>query len=722
MVSRCAWQAGGDGDDVLIGGAGGDTLDGGDGDDTVSYASAVAVAPYIVAADLPNGLAGEVTGVTGVYVNLNKVGTAQTLGNTDATDDTLSNIENLIGSAQADVLIGNAEVNRLDGGDGNDHLSGGAGADRLDGGDGTDTASYAAAVAVTRYTVAAYPAYGLATAVVGVTGVYVNLNEVGAQVGSEAAGDVLFNIENLIGSAHIDVLIGNNDGNRLDGGAGNDHLSGGAGDDTLSGGAGDDTLSGGAGDDTLTGGADDDTFVFAAGHSNDTITDFNTGNNKIDLSAIPGFANLIAVQGATLDDGNGNTVITTPTGTITLIGVVEAALTDDHFIYTIPPTLALKTAYSIVNDAALGAGVVLGAKATAGDEVALSAPVARGNIDDFDPNTKLDSPESITTVVIGGIPYALITSSEYNGVQILNISDPNNPSPTATITDGAIFTTLGDPYTITTVKIGVSTYALVAADNDDGVQIIELPLFPTISTITITATGLDAINERLVYGSNAMDADLALAIGGGDTSANNVAIAGITGIDIAWVDADDTITLTKNGGGEFTTIEVKAILAALRYRNTVGANNGVREFSIVLTDADGLDSTATVHSVNFNSDETIGDDTDETFQGAQITANTDLIDGKGGVDTVSYDQSSAGVTVNLADNTQNAGGWAAGDVLLNIENVIGTAHADTLTGDEYDNRLTGGAGNDHLSGGAGEDMFVLDTNALAADADYHYRL
>ena len=35
-----------------------------------------------------------------------------------------------------------------------------------------------------------------------------------------------------------------------------------------------DYIVGGAGNDTLTGGVDDDTFVFAAGHGNDTITDF----------------------------------------------------------------------------------------------------------------------------------------------------------------------------------------------------------------------------------------------------------------------------------------------------------------------------------------------------------------------------------------------------------------------------------------------------------------
>ena len=40
----------------------------------------------------------------------------------------------------------------------------------------------------------------------------------------------------------------------------------------------------GGGDDTLTGGAGEDTFAFLPGHGNDTITDFDTANDQIDLS------------------------------------------------------------------------------------------------------------------------------------------------------------------------------------------------------------------------------------------------------------------------------------------------------------------------------------------------------------------------------------------------------------------------------------------------------
>ena len=73
--------------------------------------------------------------------------------------------------------------------------------------------------------------------------------------------------------------------------------------------------------------------------------------------------------------------------------------------------------------------------------------------------------------------------------------------------------------------------------------------------------------------------------------------------------------------------------------------------------------------------------------------------------------------VNLGTGTAS-GGDAEGDTLSEVEHVEGSAHGDTLTGDNNANRLfglggcrpaLGGAGNDVLEGGAGAD--VLDGGA-----------
>ena len=66
--------------------------------------------------------------------------------------------------------------------------------------------------------------------------------------------------------------------------------------------------------------------------------------------------------------------------------------------------------------------------------------------------------------------------------------------------------------------------------------------------------------------------------------------------------------------------------------------------------------------------------------------------GGAGTDTVSYAASASGVTVNIGTNV-NAGG-AAGDSFDSIENVIGSDHSDTITGDGGDNVIEGGASPD----------------------------
>ena len=83
-------------------------------------------------------------------------------------------------------------------------------------------------------------------------------------------------------------------------------------------------------------------------------------------------------------------------------------------------------------------------------------------------------PTSITTTQIGDSHYALTTSSRVNAIQIINITDPASPWPVATLTDSQAYPELGGAYSITTTQIGDSHYALVAADSDDGVQIINI--------------------------------------------------------------------------------------------------------------------------------------------------------------------------------------------------------------------------------------------------------
>ena len=139
-------------------------------------------------------------------------------GNLIIARDTV--IENFIAGSGDDLVAGNAVANYLNGRDGDDRLwgsggddilEGGAGADQLDGDAGLDWVSYRGSDAA----------------------VTVNLG-LGTVMGGHAEGDVLIEIENVIGSDYEDVLVGNDGANRLEGGAGADLLDGGAGIDWVS--------------------------------------------------------------------------------------------------------------------------------------------------------------------------------------------------------------------------------------------------------------------------------------------------------------------------------------------------------------------------------------------------------------------------------------------------------------------------------------------------------
>lgn len=91
------------------------------------------------------------------------------------------------------------------------------------------------------------------------------------------------------------ILNGDNNGNELHGGRGADELAGFGGEDILVGGVGEDIINGGADDDRIVGGLDDDiltggsgsdTFVFDQAVDNDVVTDFLSGVDVNDISAL----------------------------------------------------------------------------------------------------------------------------------------------------------------------------------------------------------------------------------------------------------------------------------------------------------------------------------------------------------------------------------------------------------------------------------------------------
>ncbi|WGM46699.1 hypothetical protein KOAAANKH_01572 [Brevundimonas sp. NIBR10] len=258
-----------DGDDTLRGNGGDDILDGGSGVDVADYSGATSALRF----DLNVG---------GVY----------DMG-TDGRDALVS-IEGVIGGAFDDVLIGTAGANIL---------AGGVGADTLTGGGGADVFRYFSASESTALRQDTITDFVTGTDTIDLTALNATSLSIGRLVGgnsvvfAETANGAfqLFvqgavNAGDLTYFGTVGVYIFGSDGpDSMSGSYRNDSLVGGRGNDVLVGDNGDDRLTGGDGADILTGGGNVDQFIFLASDLQpaiDVITDFQTGLDRLDLSAI----------------------------------------------------------------------------------------------------------------------------------------------------------------------------------------------------------------------------------------------------------------------------------------------------------------------------------------------------------------------------------------------------------------------------------------------------
>jgi Ca2+-binding RTX toxin-like protein len=270
-------------DNVLAGGAGADWLVGAAGDDTfVQSIDASSIDRLFGDAGIDTidySSAG-----AGVVVQLSGYSTSG-----GATLATFTGIENAIGTAFNDVLVGNASDNRIAGGQGADWLVGGAGndafvqdiqtgVDTIFGDAGTDTIDYSGASA----------------------GVTVQLSGYAASGGATLA--TFAGIEGAIGSAFNDALIGNASANSLTGGAGGDWLVGGGGADTF-------------------------VYKTIADGAGDSIRDFSqVENDLIDLSAIDANATTGGDQSFSFATSRtaglvGEAVVTSASATVTMLSL-----------------------------------------------------------------------------------------------------------------------------------------------------------------------------------------------------------------------------------------------------------------------------------------------------------------------------------------------------------------------------------------------------------------
>lgn len=460
---------------------------------------------------------------------------------------------------------------------------------------------------------------------------------------------------NIIGSGGDDTLNGTSQ---------DDVILGGDGDDTLSGGAGDDIIVDGAGNDILIGGQGADVFTLDSDGNDDTILDFQRGEDTLDLSFYPllydtrdlgytstSFGARLTFKGEVLSiySSDGNSLSLAELAAIDPFNVNRPAMvftTDGPTfgdgqtqIGTDSDNTLIGTNGNDLLSGNFGDDILIGGQGAdnlyggLGFDTAGYITATSGMLLDLE-NTSLNTGDA------EGDTYSSIEAISGTGFadQIFGNSDGNT-----------IYGNNGDD-------------RLFGRSGNDWLE---------------GGTGDDILNGGA--GKDQLDGG-----SGNDTASYAEAAQGIQ------VDLTNEIRNTGQAVGDhFQSVEN---LAGTSYADQIYGNSD----NNILTGFSGSDWI----SGRAGRDTLNGGDGNDVLDGG---AEGDILNGGSGIDLANYSTSKQGLTIDLSNSASNSGN-AAGDTYFSIENIAGSRFDDFLTGDSSTNLLLGNSGADTLAGADGDDI------------------
>lgn len=599
----------------------------------------------------------------------------------------------LAGDEQANRIDGAIFDDTLSGGGGNDTLSGGGGdnmfiggtgADEMIGGAGNDTASYADAP----------------------TSVFMDLDVDGDGIGrgfrGEAQGDVLRDIENVIGSDFDDILIGAPGvANRLDGGDGADRLMAKGYSDTLVGGDGDDLLAAGG----------------AVGRTT-AMNNVYDGGEGFDIIALQTF-DPVRVTGtlsgtARFSYREGNKTFNDPTSSTRSVTVDYRYDVTGHVRATLDEDGNGTVDYWTSDVTALATGLSGTAVYSATNSNLVLSPY----------NVKTSSYDYAITPIpldrLSGRSISFSKSGDNNNGSGSIITPPSQPSSTrGALYDTETFTgiegligTAGDDFLTgnsqANALYGNGGWDLIRGGGDgnlmgfgEGQKIADIFSFPGQSGGNAPVQRFPTIEEKLAeanpYGT---EAPLGMPVGririGFSTETDRSQVVG----SMLWGQGEDnTLDMRFDRGISF--LPDRSANYAVVDLNVAGTGAPVNDFTgeqVMYGRAEWRDdggnlltfaTTFGVHNVigSQNADTIRGDRAANVIEGM---GGGDFLDGEGGIDTLTYFHAPAGVTLNMGgdgadgltlDNRRagfDGAGHAEGDRALNFERFILSDHDDTV--------------------------------------------
>jgi Ca2+-binding RTX toxin-like protein len=625
----------GDGNDnIFFDGGGNDTYNGAGGFDTIDYSAATST----------------------VVVNLNTL-TAQNTGTFGGTE-TISNIENLIGSAAfANALTGNTLANRLTGGSQADTIEGRNGADVIFGGAGNDV--------------------------------------------------LLGGTSGALDDASADTL---------EGGAGSDYMGGGQGNDILRGGEGDDTLVGGVvntssqfftgvdgGDDTYDGGDGTDVAILVydtrAGVGASTVgiafdVGSLAGNSDITWNgAVVG--SLTSIERVTFRGSNVNDVVKGGGTLDSLTGLAGDDTLDGWYGNDL-------LSGGLGNDTLIGGDgldTVTYVNSTAGVNVDL-------RIVGIAQNTGGEGIDTLT-----GIEY--LTGSNFGdtlrGDDGFNLIIDGAASGPAGQTDSLYGYGGNDSIWVTRAAAAVATN--VNMDGGDGDDFLELrggTLSAALATNTsgLSATGTGASATYMALGTTSSDRNVDVVTVDGGAGADRIVLSGVA-----------SATINAGSGADIVSISMRGAAGVNNYQIALGSGADIIQLGVGANAANSADTAVSARN-NRVTDFERGDAGDKfemtsflNFGLTGYTANSNAFADnhlrlvQSGSDLLlQVDRDGNGATNSFVTVFAISNGYTGGFTAFNFDGFIGNLN---LTGiGSLDETLTGATGNDTLSGGDGNDALI----------------
>ncbi len=655
---------GGEGDDKLVGGAGRDYLAGGVGDDTYVWDD----------------------------VNL----TSEIHENAGEGSDTIQASVDLdlgkFGSIENGQLTSNATLT-LTGNDVGNRLSGNGHGSRLVGLGGDDV----------------YVINGPDAVIEEIGGGYDTIQT------SLSVLQLAVNVEAVVSMGSGLQLTGNGLNNELRGDAGDNVMYGLAGDDLLHAGMGNDTLSGGRGNDLLYGGGGNDTYVFNRGDGEDTIIHglvdvtsqtgtllfgsdvssrqlwFSRSSDNLVVEIVGTddritLKNWYTTQAYRLDRilaGDGVALYEVD-GLVQAMAIYRAAhpAFSPHVGFEIPDDALLRSALSaasvppgtVVQGPPQGTPVANTMQGTAGDDLYY--------VDHRDDKIVEALDSGVDTVYVfsqalAALPYYQMPANIENG-RIL----------------GSIGMSLWGNELANILYAGDGDDNIIGSYGDPSNDTVSYQYAKSAVTLNLT---FDSYAPEVTGGSGKDDLlyiDNAIGSGYNDTMTGNAManiLDGSSGADrMAGGNGDDTYVVENPGDVVVETL-----------------NAGIDTVNSWLLGYTLTDNVENARILQLGKTWLTGNVLDNVIYASQ---DSNVIDGAGGNDTVSYETMTSAVVVSLDLASAQQTGGSGNDTLISIENLIGSRFDDVLTGNAGSNRLDGGLGADTMRGGLGNDTYVVENS------------